>query len=249
MSELDFKNEQRANIMGVGFSPVDMNEAVRRAMELIAQRSRGWVVTPNPEIVMIARENADMADAAEKAALVLADGIGVIYAAKILGKPLPAKVPGCDFAQNVMAELAKKSGSVFLFGAKPGVAELAAENLQKQFPGLVIAGVNDGYFKDDGPIIEKINAAKPDFLLVCLGAPKQEIWMRDHSAQLDVGLMAGLGGSLDVFAGVVQRAPVRWQKLGLEWLYRLLKEPKRIGRMAKLPLFLVQAALLRVKGR
>jgi len=249
MSELDFKNEQRINVMGVSFSPVDMDGAVDRAMELIAQRSRGWVVTPNPEIVMAAQKNAHMADAAEKAALVLADGIGVIYAAKILGTPLPAKVPGCDFAQNVMARLAKKGGSVFLFGAKPGVAELAAENLRKSYPGLVIAGVNDGYFKDDAPIIEKINAAKPDFLLVCLGAPKQEIWMRDHSAQLDVGLMAGLGGSLDVFAGVVQRAPVRWQKLGLEWLYRLLKEPRRIGRMAKLPLFLVQAAWQRVKGR
>lgn len=249
MNELDFKNEQRLDVMGVGFSPVDMAGAVQRALALIAQRSRGWVVTPNPEIVMIAQKDPDMGNAVEGAALVLADGIGVIYAAKLLGTPLPAKVPGCDFAQNVMASLAKTGGSVFLFGAKPGVAKKAAENLQKSHPGLVIAGVNDGYFKDDAPIIEKINAAKPDFLLVCLGAPKQEKWMRDHAAQLDVGLMAGLGGSLDVFAGAVQRAPLGWQKLGLEWLYRLLKEPRRIGRMAKLPLFLVQAALRRIRGK
>lgn len=249
MNELDFKNEQRLDVMGVGFSPVDMAGAVQRALALIAQRSRGWVVTPNPEIVMIAQKDPDMGNAVEGAALVLADGIGVIYAAKLLGTPLPAKVPGCDFAQAVMARLAKTGGSVFLFGAKPGVAEKAAENLQKSYPGLVIAGVNDGYFKDDGPIIDKINAAKPDFLLVCLGAPKQEKWMRDHAARLDVGLMAGLGGSLDVFAGVVQRAPLGWQKLGLEWLYRLLKEPRRIGRMAKLPLFLVQAALRRIRGK
>ena len=140
-----------------------------------------------------------------------------------------------------MERMAKEERSVFLFGSKPGVAEKAEENLKRRFPGLRFAGTNDGYFKDDAPIVEKINAASPDLLLVCLGAPKQEKWMRDNAPKLDVGLMIGAGGSLDVFAGVAERAPEAWQKAGLEWLYRLMKEPKRIGRMAVLPKFLLCA--------
>ena len=138
---------------------------------------------------------------------------------------------------------------MYLFGAKPGVAEAAAETLRTKFPGLVISGTSDGYFSDDGPIIEKIKDAAPDFLLVCLGAPKQELWKAKMSGKLLVGLMVGLGGSLDVFAGTVKRAPEAWQKLDLEWLYRLLKEPRRIGRMMKLPLFVIEAAGERLRGK
>ena len=138
---------------------------------------------------------------------------------------------------------------MYLFGAKPGVAELAAETLESRYPGLIVAGTSDGYFSDDAPIIEKIRAAQPDMLLVCLGAPKQELWMAKEEGKLPVGLMCGLGGSLDVFAGTVKRAPESWQRLGLEWLYRLMKEPRRIGRMMKLPLFVVEAAGERLRGK
>lgn len=236
----------RIEILGVPFDSVTMTEAVDRAVALIEARQGGYVVTPNPEIVMAARENAELLDAVEQAALVLPDGVGVIYGGKILGTPLKEKTPGIDFAAGVMERLASKGGSVFLFGAKPGVAELAAQNLKQRFPGLAVAGTNDGYFSDDTPIVERINDAKPELLLVCLGAPKQELWMQAHAGHLDVGLMAGLGGSLDVFAGVVERAPERWQKLGLEWLYRLLKEPSRAGRMMKLPKFVLCAVKERV---
>ena len=239
----------RIEILGVSFDNVTMDEAVSAAMGIIAEGKRGYVVTPNPEIVMAARENPDLARAVGDASLVLPDGIGVIYGAKILGTPLKEKTPGIDFAARVIERLADRQGSVFLFGAKPGVAEQAGENLREKFPGLVIAGTADGYFDDDTPIIEQINAAKPDLLLVCLGSPKQELWMHQHAGQVQAGLMAGLGGSLDVFAGVVQRAPERWQKLGLEWLYRLLKEPKRIGRMMKLPQFALCAVKERVTGK
>ena len=109
--------------------------------------------------------------------------------------------------------------------------------------------MNDGYFKDDGAVIEKINAASPDLLLVCLGAPKQELWMAENREKLNVRLMAGLGGSLDVYAGVVQRAPERWQKMNLEWLYRLMKEPRRIGRMMKLPQFMICVLGEKLKGK
>lgn len=233
-------------ILGIAFDNVTMDEAVDRALTLMEARSAAYVVTPNPEIVMSAREDPALALAIQNADMVLPDGVGVIYGGKILGTPLKEKVPGIDFASRVMERLAQRNGRVYLLGAKPGVAELAGENLQKQFPGLLIAGTCDGYFTDDAPIIDAINAARPDLLLVCLGSPKQELWMTQHAGRLNVGLMAGLGGSLDVFAGVVERAPERWQKLGLEWLYRLLKEPSRAGRMMKLPKFVLCAVKERV---
>ena len=138
---------------------------------------------------------------------------------------------------------------LFLLGAKPGVAELAAAELKQRYPGLQICGTHDGYFQEDGPVVEEIRTAAADVVFVCLGAPKQEQWMAAHGAACGAKLLVGLGGSLDVFAGQVKRAPETWQKLGLEWLYRLIKQPSRIGRMAKLPLFLVSAAGVRLKGK
>lgn len=239
----------RTDVLGVGFDNVTKAEAVERALELIDAREGRYVVTPNPEIVMLAKENPALKEALAGADIVLPDGAGIVKGAAILGRPMKEKVPGIDFACGVMVRLAERGGSVYLFGAKPGVAEAAAETLRTRFPGLVISGTSDGYFSDDGPIIEKIKDAAPDFLLVCLGAPKQELWMAKMSGKLPVGLMVGLGGSLDVFAGTVKRAPEAWQKLDLEWLYRLLKEPRRIGRMMKLPLFVIEAAGERLRGK
>lgn len=239
----------RTDVLGVGFDNVTKAEAVERALELIDAREGRYVVTPNPEIVMLAKENPALKEALAGADIVLPDGAGIVKGAAILGRPMKEKVPGIDFACGVMARLPERGGSVYLFGAKPGVAEAAAETLRTKFPGLVISGTSDGYFSDDGPIIEKIKDAAPDFLLVCLGAPKQELWMAKMSGKLPVGLMVGLGGSLDVFAGTVKRAPEAWQKLDLEWLYRLLKEPRRIGRMMKLPLFVIEAAGERLRGK
>lgn len=238
----------RIDVLGVGFDNITMVEAVEKAYELQSEHKGYYVVTPNPEIVMLAREDPDMASAVENAALVIPDGIGVIYGAKILGTPLKEKIPGIDFTSALLEKMQTEGRSVFLFGSKPGVAEKAMENLSAKYPGLKFVGTNDGYFKDDAPIIEKINAAKPDLLLVCLGAPKQEKWMMTNADKLDVGLMIGAGGSLDVFAGVVERAPEFWQKLGLEWLHRLLKEPRRIGRMMRLPKFLILVIIKKIRG-
>ena len=239
----------RTDVLGVGFDNVTMAEAVERALTLIEAHGGAYGATPNPEIVMLAKENPALGEALERADMVLPDGAGIVKGAAILGRPMKEKVPGIDFACGVMARLAELGGSVYLFGAKPGVAEAAAKTLRTKFPGLVISGTSDGYFSDDGPIIEKISDAAPDLLLVCLGAPKQELWMAKMSGKLPVGLMVGLGGSLDVFAGTVKRAPVAWQKLDLEWLYRLIKEPRRIGRMMKLPLFVMEAAGERLRGK
>lgn len=239
----------RIDVLGVGFDNLAMDEALAAGMEHIRRRSRAIVVTPNPEIVMAAREDPELRELLQRAELVLPDGIGILYGARLLGTPLREKLPGIDFADQLMARLAKEGGSAFLLGAKPGVAEQAARNLERKHPGLKIAGTHHGYFQEDGPIVAAINAAKPDLLLVCLGCPKQEKWMFCHKGELDVGLMAGLGGSLDVFAGVVRRAPPAFQKLGLEWFYRLCREPKRIGRMMKLPAFLALVCTQKAHAR
>jgi len=238
---------EKIDVLGVAFDNVTMQEAVDAAYTLQGEKRAAYVVTPNPEIVMCCREDAEAAAAVRGAALTIPDGIGVIYGAKILKTPLKEKVAGCDFTLALMDKMQAEGRSVFLFGAKPGVAEMAAENLKKQFPKLQFVGTNDGYFKDDKPIIEKINAVEPDLLLVCLGAPKQEKWMYSHAKELRVGLMIGAGGSLDVYAGTAERAPEAWQKAGLEWLYRLKKEPKRIGRMMVLPKFMLDVCKKRVK--
>ena len=232
----------RIDVLGVSFDDLTMDEAVEIALGFMQERRACYACTPNPEIVMAAKGDASLRAALSVAELVLADGVGITKAAAMLGTPLKSRVPGIDFASNVISRLAQRGGSVYLLGAKPLVAEAAAEKLTQTYPGIVIAGTNDGYFTDDAPVIEKINAASPDFLMVCLGSPKQELWMSANAGRLSCGLMAGLGGSLDVLAGNVQRAPETWRRLGLEWLYRVIKEPKRLGRVMKLPAFVLEAA-------
>ena len=238
----------RVNILGVDFDNYTMDEALDAGMALLEQPGPHYVVTPNPEIVEICRENEAARRAVGGAALVIPDGIGVMYGAKILGTPLKQRLPGIEFAQGLMARMARQGKSLYLLGAKPGVAEQAAERLRETYPGLVIAGTHDGYFQDDGPVTDAIRASGADVVFVCLGAPKQELWMEKNGAATGAHLLLGLGGALDVFAGVVQRAPAIFCKLGLEWLYRLLKQPSRIGRMARLPLFLIHAVQSRGKG-
>lgn len=229
----------RIDVLGVGFDNVTMEEAVERGMSLLHSEGAHYVVTPNPEIVEVCRENAAARAAVNGASLVLPDGIGVIKGAAIMGTPLKERTPGIEFAAHIVERMAGEGLSLYLLGAKPGVAEKAAENLKKQHPGLVIAGSHDGYFKEDGPVVEDIRQSGADCVFVCLGAPKQEFWMEKNGPATGVHLLCGLGGSLDVFAGTVERAPKFWCDHGLEWFYRLCKEPKRIGRMMKLPLFLV----------
>ena len=237
----------RIDVLGVGFDNVTMDEAVTAGMSLLQGKKASYVVTPNPEIVEVCRQDPAAMEVVNGAALVLPDGIGVVKGAAILGTPLKERVPGIEFAAGLMEKMAENGHSLFLLGAKPGVAETAAQKLTEKYPGLRIAGTRDGYFKDDAPVGEAIAASGADCVFVCLGAPKQEFWMRKNGEATGAKLLCGLGGSLDVFAGVVERAPKFWCDHGLEWFYRLCKEPKRIGRMMKLPLFLVH--VYREKGK
>jgi len=221
----------RIDVLGVGFDNITMDQAVAEGVRLMDTAGAHYVVTPNPEIVETCRQDGEAMEAVNGADLVLADGIGVIYGAKLLGTPLKGRVTGIGFAQGLMERMAGNGRSLYLLGAKPGVAERAAENLARQYPGLQIAGTHDGYFSEDGPVTEDIRASGADVVFVCLGAPKQEKWMRRNGEAAGAHLMVGLGGCLDVFSGEVKRAPAVFQKLGLEWLYRLAPNPSRIGRM------------------
>ncbi len=239
----------RVDVLGVAFDNVTLDEAVERAMALLEENGPHLAATPNPEIVQCAGRDPEYAQILADADLVIPDGIGIIHAAKILGRPLKGRVPGIDFASALMGRMAETGRRLFLLGAAPGVAEQAAANLQATHPGLVICGTHDGFFKEDGPVVQKIRDARADVVFVCLGFPKQEKWIAAHGGETGARLLIGLGGSLDVFAGKVERAPEQFQKLGLEWLYRLMKQPSRAGRMAKLPLFLASAAGARIRGK
>ena len=239
----------KTDVLGVDIDNLTQAEALDAGWALLKEDSFHYIVTPNPEFILAAKRDENFRHTLNNAALALPDGIGVVYAAKILGRPLQGRCPGVDFAQALMARMALEGGALFLLGAKPGVAEQAAENLRQAHPGLNICGVHDGYFKEDKPVVEKIKASGADVVFVCLGAPKQELGMAQNGPLTGAKLAIGLGGGLDVFAGNVQRAPEGWQKAGLEWLYRLIKEPSRIGRMAKLPLILVDALGARLGGK
>nr|WP_326172079.1 WecB/TagA/CpsF family glycosyltransferase [uncultured Oscillibacter sp.] len=229
----------RIDVLGVGFDNLTLAEAAERGMELLHTEGARYVVTPNPEIVEVCREDPAAREAVNGAALVLPDGIGVIKGAAMLGTPLKERVPGVEFAARLLERMAGEGKSLYLLGAKPGVAELAAERLKERYPGLRIAGTHDGYFQDDGPIVEDIRQSGADAVFVCLGAPKQELWMARNGPATGARLLCGLGGSLDVFAGTVKRAPKFWRDHGLEWFYRLCSDPRRLGRMIRLPLFLI----------
>ena len=238
---------KNCRVLDVTFDNIRMEEALDRAEVLLEGEKASYVVTPNTEIVWRSREDPRLLEAIRGASLVLPDGIGVVYGAGILGCPIQERVPGIDFMYQILKRTQGKK--VFLLGAKPGVAEKAAERLKTEMPGLTVCGTENGYFTEDAPIVEKVNASGADILFVCLGFPKQEYWMHDHASQLNVKLMAGLGGSLDVFAGLARRAPKGWQKLGLEWLYRLLEDPKRIKRMIVLPKFMFTVIWERLSGK
>lgn len=238
----------RVSILGVGFDNVTMEEAVERGKALLEQEGAHYVVTPNPEIVEACREDAAAMAAVNGADLVLPDGIGVIYGSRILKTPLRERVPGIEFGTAMIEYCAQSGKPVYLLGAKPGVAEKAAENLRRRFDGLVIAGTQDGYFTDDAQAAERIRESGAALALICLGMKKQERFMARYGAQTGARLLMGLGGSLDVFAGVARRAPDFYIRHNLEWLYRLIKNPQRIGRMMKLPLFLAHVSGERRRG-
>ena len=229
----------KIDVTGVGFDNVTMAEALDKAKVLLKEQNTAYCVTPNAEIAYEAMHSEELRAILNGADLVLPDGAGVVLASKILGTPLKEKVAGVDFADRLMDVMVEEGYRLYLLGSKPGIAEMAAENMLQKHPGLTICGMADGYFKDENAAVAKVNEAQADILFVCLGAPKQEQFMARHKEDLNVRMMLGLGGTLDSFAGTVKRAPKWMISMNLEWFYRLLKEPKRLGRMMRLPKFIL----------
>ena len=239
----------KTDVLGVQYDNVTMEEALQIGRQLLQGEKAAYCVTPNAEMAYEALHDQDFCALLNGADLVLPDGAGVVLGAKILKTPLKQKVAGIEFAQNLLPILAETGAKLYLLGSKPGVAELAAEKMLQKHPTLRICGMQDGYFQDEDAVIAKINEAEADVLYVCLGAPKQEKFIQRHQADLKVKLMIGLGGTLDGIAGTVKRAPKWMIKLQLEWLYRLIKQPKRLGRMMRLPKFIFAAVKKRMKGK
>lgn len=230
---------KRTQILGVAFDVVTMEEAVEKAKSFLRAEGQHYICTPNPEIVMEAREDKELAEILKKADMVVPDGIGVVWASKYSGKRLPERVAGYDLTQRLMREMAGAGEAFYFFGGAPGVAAAAARKMRKEHPGLKVTGVHNGYFdeKEEKKIIEDIKKRAPSILLVGLGAPKQEKWIAAHMRETGAKLCIGVGGSFDVMAGNVKRAPEVFRRLGLEWFYRLMTQPTRWRRMLRLPLF------------
>lgn len=228
---------QKVNILGARIDKLDMEQAARIAMSFFDSEGQKVIYTPNSEIILYASKNEDFMKQLNSADLMIADGIGVVYGAKIVRNPLPERVAGFDLLKRIFPDMAKRGLSLYLLGAKPHVAEEAGRKIAEEYPGIRIAGVHDGYFEEDEPVIEDINEKKPDLLLVCLGFPKQEVWIAQNRGKLSVKAMIGAGGCLDVFSGTTERAPDFYCRHGIEWLYRLKREPWRFMRMTALPVF------------
>jgi len=227
-------------ILGSRVDSLTLAGAVARVARYIEEGSPHQVVTINAEIAYQAHRAPRLREIINRAALVTADGSGVVWAARTLGRPLPGRVTGIDLLQALAAEGAVRGWRFYLYGAAPGVAETAAAKLKASYPGLEIAGISHGYQAAAGmpALITAIKAARPHILLVGLGAPRQEYWIAGHLQELRVPVVMGVGGSFDVLAGVAKRAPVWMQELNLEWLYRVIKG-KRFKRALALPKFMV----------
>ena len=230
------------SLFGVKIDDVGLDEAVELALT-----DRGepcWVVTPNALMLDACRREKCYANLLNRATLSLADGAGVLLAARRMGTPLVGRVAGIEFGEAVLDRSAREGLRVFFLGGGDGVAQKAVQTLALRYEGLRVCGTYWGYFEkkgeDDRCVTELIRAARPDVLFVCFGFPMQEQWIADHIGLMDgIRVVAGLGGSLDVWSGQLRRAPRMVSSMGMEWLWRMVREPKRLKNLPALARFAV----------
>lgn len=237
-------DSQTASILGLPVHLLSKDQARHAAEELIASGRVARIVTANALLVLEAGANPSLLELCLSADLVLSDSVGISWAAWRLGMPIPTRYPGIDLAFDLTFAAEQKRASVFLLGGRPGIAERAAGFLKTARPGLRIAGTRDGFFeaKDDESVIEEVRKSGAGLVLVALGMPRQDVWIHRNRARLPGALYVGVGGTFDVWAGAVKRAPRWFSRTGLEWLYRVVQEPWRWRRIARLPLFLLRVA-------
>ena len=237
--ESDKSKIKNAEILGVKVASVTMQQAVEFVLNLVAEKKISIVATANAEMLMMTTHDAELKNILNSAELVVPDGAGTVWAAHHLGFEMPERVAGFDLVQELMKIAPSKSIKFFLFGSAPGVAEKAKLKAEELYPNIKIVGVRNGYFKpeDEAEIISQIKNSAPDILLAALGVPKQEKWLFKYKNELNVPVSIGVGGTFDVMAGNVKRAPLWMQKAKLEWLFRALLQPSRAGRLIALPKF------------
>jgi len=229
--------EQTVNLAGLIVDNVNLDEAVFRVEQFIDSNQSHLIVTPNPELIVAAQDDAELKDILNNADLRLPDGISMVVVSRLLGTPLKERVSGIDLLLKLVEVSSRRGWKLFLLGSAPGVAEEAANKLLAQYPALKIVGTHHGYFGDDSELRKIIMHAEPDLLFCGLGGGRQERWLNHHLAEIKTVGMA-IGGSLDVISGRKKRAP-RWaQAMYIEWLYRLVTEPQRWQRQLALPRFL-----------
>ena len=230
---------KKTHILDVPFDVVTMEDAIEKVRGFLQDEGQHIICTPNPEIVMQAQEDAVLMNILKAADLVIWDAIGVVWASRYSEAKLPERVAGYDLTQRIFQEIENTDYTVYFFGGAPGVSLAAAKKMQEKYPHLKIVGGHNGYFdeKEEKKILYDIKKLSPSILLVGLGAPKQEKWIYDNIRLTTAKVAIRIGGSFDVMSGKTKRAPKIFCKLGLEWFYRLLKQPSRFMRMLRLPQF------------
>ena len=232
---------KKTTVLGVPFDTYTMDEAAERAVAMFDENGQHIICTPNPEIVMEARNDRELMGILKAADMVTPDGVGVVWASKYSEVTIKERVSGYVLVLNIFEKMHNGPHTVYFFGGAPGVAQKAAEMMEIKYPGLKIVGVHNGYFdeKEERKIIADIKRVQPSLLLVGLGSPKQEKWIYNNLRLTGAKVAIGIGGSFDVMSGNLKRAPKIFCKLGLEWFYRLITQPTRFKRMLKLPKFVV----------
>ncbi|AIM16244.1 N-acetylmannosaminyltransferase [Bacillus sp. X1(2014)] len=230
----------KENFLGVDVCNYNYDELASLLIQDIEKKKKSFIVAINPEKIMKAQKDEELKKLLNSADYQIPDGIGVILASKLKGGKIKKRVTGIDMMLKLCQVAAAKGKRIFMYGGKPGVAEAAKKELEKQFPGIQIVGTLHGYEKDESVILETINRHQPEILFVALGSPTQEYWIVNHMKKVTPYVFQGVGGSFDVISGNLKRAPEFFQSLGLEWFYRLVKEPWRWKRQLILPMFLVK---------
>ncbi len=230
---------RKADILGIKVAALTMDEAVLTANKFMDSGKPHLIATANAEMIMRATQDKELKEILNSADLVVPDGAGTVWASNYLGVEMPERVAGYDLVQMIFRDAPARKRRIFFFGSAPGIAEKAKAKAESVFPGIQIVGTRNGFFtpEDDESIVSQIKEAKPDLLLAALGVPKQEKWLKAHMNEIGCPLCIGVGGTFDVMAGVVKRAPLWMQKAKLEWLFRGMLQPKRIGRLMALPRF------------
>ena len=233
---------ERVEILGVKVDAVTMSQAVERVANLIDAGNPSIVATANAEMLLRATHDDELKDILNAASLVVPDGAGTVWAARHLGHHMPERVAGFDLVQQLMKLAPVKAWKFFLFGSAPGIADKAKSKAEQLYPGIKIVGTRNGYFtsSDEAEIVSQIKSSRPDILLAALGVPKQEKWLAKFRDELNVPVSIGVGGTFDVMAGTVKRAPLWMQRAKLEWLFRAMLQPSRAGRLVALPKFVLK---------